>query len=189
MSPTNAIKMINIQKSYSVYFGCNQSILSSSVHFGFICLWLSYWVHIGPILYFSPIQSTLVIFSPFSPLRSYSIHSILFGPFYPLWSYIVNIGPIQSTMVMFGSLCPIRFHLFLFSPYVHFGPNLSIRSYSVHFGSNWSTLFPFGPIMSIRSTSFHLVHLCPLQSILVHFGSFYALTYKENICLDWKYLF
>ena len=46
MTPKSAIKMINIQKSYLVHIGLNQSILPSLVHF-------------GPI---GSIRSTLVIF-------------------------------------------------------------------------------------------------------------------------------
>ena len=42
MSPKNAIKMINIQKLYSIHIGFIRSILSSSVQFGPM---LSYLVH------------------------------------------------------------------------------------------------------------------------------------------------
>ena len=166
MRSKNAIKIKNIQKFYPVHFHPIWSIKFSSVHFG-------------------SIRSTLVLFSSFCPLRSYS----------------VNIGPIWFNSVLFGHICSYMVH------YVHFGPNLSIcsysvpinpsvhisplclfcplRSYTVHFspiwstsilfGPVWSTLFPFNPIVSIRSTSFHLVQFNPFVSTALdsdHFGSF-----------------
>ena len=89
----------NIQKSHLVHFVSIRSIFSSSIHFA--------------------IWSTLVVLGPIGPNWSYSI---LFSPirltlviFNPLSFYLVYIGPIRSTMILFG-------------PYVHFGPNLSIRS-------------------------------------------------------------
>ena len=88
MSHKNALKMINIQKSYSVHF-----VLFNPHWF---CL-----VYVGPI---GSIRSTLILFYP---LMSYSVHigyiqsiqSILdlFGPY---WSYSVNsihFSPIQYT--------------------------------------------------------------------------------------------
>ena len=54
MSHKNAIKMINIQKSYLVHLGPIQSTLFHNVHFG-------------------SIQSTLVLFSPLCPLRLYLV--------------------------------------------------------------------------------------------------------------------
>ena len=45
MSPKNAIKMINIQKSYLVHIGSIRSILSSSVPFGPIRSYLVHSVH------------------------------------------------------------------------------------------------------------------------------------------------
>ena len=84
MSPKNAIKIINIQKSYSVHFG--------SIHF-----------------VFDPIWSYLVLFSPFYPLKFNSVQFDLikstlvqFGPFSPHLLYSVHIGPILSTSVHFG---------------------------------------------------------------------------------------
>ena len=100
----------------------------------------------------------------------------------------VQIGPILSTSI-------------LFCPFCHFGPNLSIHSYSVHISPPWSYTvhsFLFGPHRSpsilfdpnwslwfysvlidlIRSTSFNWsnsVHYCPLRSYSVYsflFGPF-----------------
>ena len=115
-----------------------RSIFSSSIHFA--------------------IWSTLVVLGPIGPNWSYSI---LFSPirltlviFNPLSFYLVYIGPIRSTMILFG-------------PYVHFGPNLSIGSYSVL----------FGPPCSFLSYFVHLVHLCPLLSIYIYI-------YIYKLCLD-----
>ena len=104
MSHKNAIKMINIQKSYSVHF-----VLFNPHWF---CL-----VYVGPI---GSIRSTLILF-------------------YPLMSYSVHIGYIQSI------------HLFLFSPYVHLGPNLSIHSYSILLGPSCFHLVLFCPFGTLRS--------------------------------------
>ena len=91
--------------------------------------------------------------------------------FFPIWStlvLLVYIGPTRSIMstsvllVLFSPICSY------FGPYVHFGPKLSIHSYSVNFGPIQFTLFPFSSILSIQSTSFHLVHLCLLRSIFMH---------------------
>ena len=167
MSPTNTIKMINIQKSYSIHFDSNQSILSSSVHFGFICQWLylSMVVLLGPLgphCSYSILQSYSVHIGHFQFIQSTSVHSIHFGPiqstlvqFSPLWSCLVHF-------VLFGSICSYSVHMFtlvLICPFILI----------------WSMLILVCPpcsYLSIQSTSFHLVHLCPLQSILVHFGSF-----------------
>ena len=104
MNPENAIKIINIQKSYSVLFsplwfysvqiGPIWSILSSSVLFS------RHWsslVHYGPIrsnmstlFLICPLalfQSTLVHLVLFSPVRSYSV---IFCPFGPLCSNCVH---------------------------------------------------------------------------------------------------
>ena len=152
--------MINIQKSYLVYFGPNQSILTSLVHFG------SIW-YVGPIgsirshwsyfISFSPIQSTLVIFNPFH-FGSIKFTFVLFSPFRQLRSYSINIGPIPSIMVLFS---PIWSYSVLFVPIRSIcllGLKLSIHSYSVHFGPPCSHLvlfYPFslfGPICLIWST-------------------------------------
>ena len=126
----------NIQKSHLVHFGSIRSIFSSSIHFA--------------------IWSTLVVLGPIGPNWSYSI---LFSPirltvviFNPLSFYLVYIGPIRSTMILFG-------------PYVHFGPNLSIGSYSVH-------LVPFCHILSIWSIC---VHFCPFLCTYI---------YIYKLCLD-----
>ena len=124
MSPKNAIKMINIQKFYSVYFG---PILSSSVHFSSIQSILVLFGAIGPHLFyyvhFSLIQSTMVLFGPFCPLRS----------------YLVDIGLIRSTLVLFVPILSIMSTLVLIYLFV------LIRSpsiLSVHIGPLyfiWST--------------------------------------------------
>ena len=139
MSPKNAIKMINIQKSYLVHVGPILSNLSSLIHFSSIT---STFVLVGPhwsyFVHFSPISFTLV----------------MFGPFCPSWSYLVDIVTIRSitsTLVLiypfvlirsaFGPLYPIWSTLFPFSSI------LSIQStsfHSVQFGPSISTLVQFG---------------------------------------------
>ena len=146
--------MINIQKSYSVHFG-----------------------PFGP---FCPLRSMLVLLGPFGSHWSYSIHFshirsilVIFNPLNPLWFYLVDIASIWSIL----SYSAIWSYLFLFGPYFHFGPNISIHSYSVQLIPIWSYYV-------------HLVHFTPFGpfgSTLVHF---YALTYNEKICLvGWEYLF
>ena len=61
MSPKNAIKMINIQKYYSVHIGSIRSIMSSLVQFGPIQSIMSTRVQFS---LFSLIQSTLTLFGP-----------------------------------------------------------------------------------------------------------------------------
>ena len=163
--------MINIQKSYLVYFSPNQFILSSLVHFGSI--W-STLVLLGPFIHIGPILSTSVLFHPH---WSYSVHStlVLFGSHLSYSVHSVNLGPIKSTLVLFHPIWSYSIHfghiqsyLFLFGPYVHFGPNLSIRSYSVHM----STLVLICPFVLIRSTSVLIrstsVHLVPIRSYSIH---------------------
>ena len=124
----------------------------------------------------------MVLFGPFCLLRS---NLVIFGPFYPLWSYSVHFDTIWFTLILF---CPIRSML---STLVHFSPIRDIRYdlvligpffplwfYSVHlvhFGLIQSTLVLFGPVQSILST---LVLICPLvhiqstRSTLFLFSSF-----------------
>ena len=156
MNSKNAIKIIFIQKSYSVHFGPIRSILSSQVHFDSICSML---VLLGPIcpnwsysILFSPIWFTLVIFSP---LWFYSVH---ISSIWSIMSTSVDIGPIRSTLILFG-------------PYVHFGPNLSIGSYSVMFNS------PCSHYVILCPTSFHL---CPLRSIFMHLHIRKGYVWVEN---------
>ena len=152
--------MINIQKSYLVYFSPNQSILSSLVHFGSI--W-SILVLQGPFysIYFSPLRSTLAIFSPFH-FSSIRFTFVLFGPFCQLRSYSIDTGPIPSTMVLFSTLWS---YSILFVPIWSigpFGPDLSICSYSVHFGppcSHSVLFYPFSLFGPFVSTSVHFMHL------------------------------
>ena len=139
----------NIQKSHLVHFGSIRSIFSSTIHFA--------------------IWSTLVVLGPIGPNWSYSI---LFSPirltlviFNPLSFYLVYIGPIRSTMILFG-------------PYVHFGPNLSIGSYSVL----------FGPPCSFLSYFVHLVHLCPLLSIFMHLYIYIYINYVWIACSKSKFI-
>ena len=99
---------------YSVNFGhfrSSQSTWSYSIHFSPI---QSTLVIFGP---FCPLWFTLVLFSPFYPLCFYSVHIVLINPLCPLWSYSVQ----------FGFFCSYLVH------YIHFGPNLFIRSYLVNF--------------------------------------------------------
>ena len=115
MSPRNAIKIINIQKSYLVHFGPIRSIFSSSVHFGSIRSIL--------VLYrsFCLLQLTLVLFSP---PWSYSVHMSTLVLIYALvlfWSTsfpFCHILSIQSTSF---HLCPLRsifMHLHIRKGYV-----------------------------------------------------------------------
>ena len=153
MSPKNAIKKINIQKSYLVHFGFVQSTL---VLFGLVSpldLILSTSVLFGPHWFYS------VHFVHFGPLQSYSDHSVhyshirpvlytlfLFGPLLSYSIHYVHFGPIWSSLVLFGPICSYSVH------YIHFVPNLSIRL----FGQLQSYSIPFVPI----------------PSICVHFSSF-----------------
>ena len=148
MTPKNAIKPINIQKSHSVHigsirsnlvhtvvispFGPIQSTLSTKVLFGplwstlasFGSHW-SYYVHLGP-LHIGPISSilpTFVLFSPFCPLWSYSVYSVQFSPTWSIMSTLVDFSPIRA----------IRYTLVLFSPF------FPLRSYPIHIGPVQST--------------------------------------------------
>ena len=162
------LKMINIQKSYSVYIGSIRFILFSSVQFGPIQSILSAKVLFGLI------QSTS---APISPHQSHSIH---FG----------LIQSILSTLVLFGLLCLLWFYFILLGPHwsnpvhsIHFDP---LQSYSDHsVGPIWfilSTLVLLGPIQitlilfgPLRSSMSILVLFDPICSILVHsvhFGPF-----------------
>ena len=122
MSFKNEIKMINIQKLYSVHIG---SILSTSFIFGPFCLLWLYSVDIGPI------WSTSVLFNPIrfylflsGLLQSYLVHlgsiqSTLFpfGPLHSIWSICVHYNPFWSTLIHFCALTYRKknmfgFHLF-----------------------------------------------------------------------------
>ena len=124
MSPKNAIKIINIQKYYSVHID------------PFFPLWF-YSIHLGPI------RSTLVLFGPIFPLSPIQSILVLFGP---LWSYLLLISPHWSTLSNSINFGPIQSSLFLF------GPILSIRYTLFHLCSLWSlqtTSIHFGPLRSI----------------------------------------
>ena len=176
MSPKNAIKIINIQKSYSVHIGSIQSIMFSSIQFGLI---QSYSVLFSPcyplkfyLVYFGPfnlIQSTSLLFGPFGPHLFYSVHSVhyspiqfklvLFGPFCLLWSYSIQIDSIQSSL----STTVQYAH---FGPTVQFGPVQSILSTLLLFGPLGSYSVHLVPIRSIRSL-FHLVQFFSIVFIVV----------------------
>ena len=118
MSQKNAIKMINIQKSHSVPFYPFCPLRSTLVLFG---LRWSYWVP-SYFIHFSPIWSTLIIFSPFSPLWFYSVKidhiwSILSTSvkFSQHWSYSVHM----STLVLICSFIFIQSTLFPFGPILY----------------------------------------------------------------------
>ena len=139
----------------------------------------------------------------FGPLQSYQVHFFFFSP---LWFYLVYIRPIRSNrskLVLFFPFSPIRFTLVIFSPLwfysVHIGPIPFILSTSVDIGPIQSNMILFGPmstlvliypfvlfwsylvhLVPILSYSVHSVHFIPIVSTSVHF---YALTYKETICL------
>ena len=124
MSPKNAIKMINIQKSYLVHVGPILSNLSSLIHFSYI---ISTFVLVGPhwsySVHFSPIQFTLVMFGPFCLPSSYSVDIV---PIQSITSALVLIYLFVLIRSTFSPLCPIRCTLFPFSPI------LSIQSTSFH---------------------------------------------------------
>ena len=119
------------------------------------------------VVLFSPfgyIQSTLVLFSPFCPLWSYSIYYgsirstlVLFDP---NWSYSVHFGPVQSTLVLFS---PFAYIWSILSTLVLFGP----------------LLFPFSPMWSnsilFCSLLFHLVLFYPLLGFL-----YFLLLFSRN---------
>ena len=110
MNPENAIKIINIQKSYPVLFsplwfysvqiGPIWSILSSSVlfsrhwsslvHYGPIRSNMSTLFLICPLALFSPHWSTLSYLVHFGLIRSYFVHSVHFVPFSLFGSTSIN---------------------------------------------------------------------------------------------------
>ena len=133
MSPKNAIKMINIQKSYLVHIVSIWSHQSSSVQFGPVGSYI--WSILSTIVVFSPIihsvhigsiRSTLVLFCP---LRFYSVHSVYFSSIRSILPTLFLFSPIQSTLVLFSPFCPLWSTSILFRLF-----NL-LRFYSVHFGS------------------------------------------------------
>ena len=143
MSPKNAIKVINIQKSYSIQIGSIQSIcplLSNVVLFSSFSPLKFYSVQFDPL---SCIQSTLDLFGLH---WSYSVHSVHFDLLQSYLSHSVHIGLIRS----------ILFTLVLF------GPFYPLLSYSVHISPNWSN----------PSTSIHYVHFSPIWSMSVLFRPF-----------------
>ena len=133
---------------------------------------------------FYHLLSNLVIFSPFCPLKFYSIHSVLFNLlrsikstlalFSPHWSYSVHFGPIWSilsTLVLFSPIWSILFALVLFSPHWFLQP---IMSTSVLFGPIWSHSAHFGVhsflFSPLYSYSVHFGHIWSIQSTLFLFG-------------------
>ena len=145
---------------------------------------------------FYHLLSNLVIFSPFCPLKFYSIHSVLFNLlrsikskvalFSPYWSYSVHIGPILSTLGLFGQFYLLWFYLVLF------GLFCLLWFYSVHIGflqPIMSTLVLFGPIWS-HSAHFgvHSFLFSPLYSYLVPFGPLWSyLVHSVNLVPIWSY--
>ena len=177
MSPKNAIKIINIQKSYLVHIGSIWSIMSTTVHKAIT----------SP---FDPIQSILstkVLFGLFGLLQS---TSVLLGPFSPHWSYFVHFSSIQSKLVLFSSFCPLLSYSVHF---VHFGLIRFILSTLILFHSIWSilsTLVHFSPIRAIRYTLVLFGLFCPLcstRSTLVLFSPFFPLqSYSIHIGPIWS---
>ena len=89
--------MINIQKSHLVHIGSIRSILfgpfwSCSVLFSQFYPLTFYLVQFGPLGF---IQSTSVIFGPFSPHWLYSIQFVHFGPLQFCSGHSVHFGHIQ----------------------------------------------------------------------------------------------
>ena len=160
MSPKNAIKIINIQKFYSVHFGLIRSTL----------------------VLFSPFSPHWFYSMHFKSVRSKLVQ---FGPFCPLWFYLVDVGPILSTSVLLG---PIWSYSVLFVPIrsitltlVLICPFVLTRSHSVHFRRLWSNSVysvKFGPFSPFHSTLVHFIQLSPFWSIpsnsvhWIHFGLF-----------------
>ena len=133
---------------------------------------------------FDLIQSTSVLFIPFSKHWPYSVH---IGPILstlvllsPHWSYLVHYLSYSVHYVHFNPLGPIRSIL---STLVLFGPLCPLQSYSVHIGpirSSMSTSILFGPFLSILSTPFLFG---PLQSYSIHLVSI------SSILSIWSTLF
>ena len=127
MSPKNAIKIINIQNSYSIHIGFIWSTLSTKIilnQFSFIqstlvlfCPLQSYSVHIDPIRF---ILSILVHLSPIQSFLSTSAFSFHFGPYLFIHSYSVYFSPIRrpiwSPSVLFDQLCSIGSNSVRFDP-------------------------------------------------------------------------
>ena len=143
MTPKSAIKMINIQKSYLVHIGLNQSILPSLVHFSPIgsirstLVIFNPYVHFGPNLsirsrsvYFDPIQFTLF---PFGLLRSIWSICVHFGPFVSIFMHLHTrkryVWWVESTYSKSKFIKKNR-RKCTFSPYIltffHFGPYILI---------------------------------------------------------------
>ena len=156
MSPKHAIKMIKIQKSYSV--------------------------HINSVDLFCPLWSNLVLFSPFYLLKLYLVQFSPFGLIQSTQSTLALFGPILSTLVLFGPFCPLCPIRSIMSTLDLFGPIWSILVLFSPFCPLWFYSVHFGPIQSysvhlipIRSYSIHLVQFGPIASlrfILVHLDLF-----------------
>lgn len=143
------------------------------------------------LVLFSPIWSTLVLFSPFNSICS---TLILFGPdqsilltlvlFSPLWFYsifVVHFCSIQSTFAQFSHFCPIPSTLVIFHPlcplvlFHSFGPIRSTMVLLDPFCLLWSYPVYFDLVSVIfglfRST---LIIFYSLRPYLVHFGHFWS---------------
>ena len=131
----------------------------------------------------SPIWFTLVLFSL---LCSLWFTLVLFRPFNQLWScsvYSVYIGLIRSilsTSVLYS------WHWSYLVHYIHFGHNLSIRSYLVHFSPIRSTLFLFGPLLSI---CIHSGLFIPLWSFFLHLHIGKGYVWVESIYYIYIYIY
>ena len=118
---------------------------------------------------FGPIWFNSVLFSPFCPLKFYSVHLVLFSLRRSISVHSGHIDHIRSTLVLF-------YPLQSYSDY--FGPIQFILSYSVHMGpirSILSTLIHFSPYSKNGPTQSTLVLFGLLRSNLVLFGSFGSL--------------
>ena len=161
MSPKNAIKIINIQNSYSIHIGFIWSTLSNKLYSINSVLSSPLWSYSVHSIRIGPIRSTLVLFN-------LSI-SVLLGP---LWSYSIHsfhFGSPQSYSVHFVHFGLFISHWSYLVHYVHFDPNLFICSYSLYFSPIqrpiWFPSVLFGQLCSIWSNS---VHFDPLRSFFVH---------------------
>ena len=160
MSTRNAIKMINIQKSYLVHFSPIRSIFSSSVHFG------SIW-------------STFVLLGPIGPNWSYSFLLVLFGSH---WSYSIHFGSIRSILVLYLSFCLLQLTLVLFSPPWSYLVHMSTLVLIYPLVLFWSYLVHLIPILS------YSVHFIPFVSTSVHFYALTGYVWIESTFSKSKFI-
>ena len=142
MGPKNTIKMtyIYIYIYSELLFGPPQS----------------YLIHMSSSVHFSSIRSTLVSFGPHWP---YSIH------FIPIWSILIHFSPIRSILYTWVLFDTLRSYLVQIVPIQSNTSTLVLicllRSPSILFSVNSSTMFYSVHLVPIQSYSVHLVHFGP----------------------------